>query len=164
MVASSALDSSIRSAIAEDPTAATALSTNRHSTETPPEPVHLLRAVTEGTTTRVVFQIFRELVWPVYFPNVTLEEEQTLYRAFVTTGSEFRSRNRSEPQLTPGQLTRGCTGLTGRRPDPGTGCCSVESEYCCALVLRRGAESVDRDFLVAPPVRRHDDPAADEHR
>lgn len=74
--------------VAGDPSAAGALSTNRHSTATPSEPVHLLRAVTEDGATRVQFQIFRHLVWPVYFPNVDLEGEQTRYRAHVTTRSE----------------------------------------------------------------------------
>jgi hypothetical protein len=79
----------IRAAIAGDPSAAGALSTNRHSTDTPSEPMHLLRAITEDGATRVQFQIFRHLVWPVYFPNVTLTGEQTLYQAHVTARSEF---------------------------------------------------------------------------
>lgn len=79
----------IQSAIDGDPAAAAAMSTNRHSTDTPSEPVHLLRAKTEAGTTRVTFQIFRRLVWPVYFPAVTLAGEQTLYQANVTDRSEF---------------------------------------------------------------------------
>lgn len=79
----------IRSAIAGDAAAAGALSTNRHSTDTASEPVHVLRAKTEGGATRVTFQIFRRLVWPVFFPNVTLAGEQTLYQANVTNRHEF---------------------------------------------------------------------------
>jgi hypothetical protein len=96
----------IRAAMAGDPAAAGALSTNRHSTETPSEPVHLLRARTEDGATRVTFQIFRKLAWPVYFPSVTLPGEQTLYHTNVTTGSErwatkLLTARRSEGDATP---------------------------------------------------------------
>jgi hypothetical protein len=87
----------IRSAIASDPTTAAALSTNRHSTEAPSEPVYLLRAVTENDGMRVTVQIFRSLVWPVYFPDVRLEGELTLYQASVTNQSEYWATKTGAP-------------------------------------------------------------------
>jgi hypothetical protein len=79
----------IRAAIAGDAVAAAALSTNRHSTDAPAEATHILRAMAVDGATRVTLQIFRKLVWPLFFPNVSLGGERTLYQANVATKHEF---------------------------------------------------------------------------
>lgn len=53
------------------------------------EPMHSLRATTEGDAAQVNVQIFRDLVWPVRFPGVRLRGEQTFYMIDLERGSEF---------------------------------------------------------------------------
>lgn len=54
------------------------------------EPVHLLRAKNDGDGgVLVTLQIFRDLVWPVRFPGITLQGEQTRYRIDLENSEEW---------------------------------------------------------------------------
>lgn len=53
------------------------------------EPMHLLRAKNDGDGVLVTFQVFRDLTWPVHFPGVTLQGEQTLYRIDLEKNEEW---------------------------------------------------------------------------
>ena len=53
------------------------------------EPTHTLRAKIDGDAVQVNVQIFGDIVWPVRFPGVALEGEQTLYVLDVDDGTEF---------------------------------------------------------------------------
>jgi hypothetical protein len=53
------------------------------------EPIHLLRARNDADGVIVTLQIFRDLAWPVRFPNVSLHGKQTLYRMDVERNEEW---------------------------------------------------------------------------
>lgn len=71
-----------------DSAAADALCANRHGTRIV-ETKHLLRTKPDDGGTLVTFQVFRDLVWPVRFPDVVVRGEQTLYWVDVATGEEW---------------------------------------------------------------------------
>ncbi len=78
----------LQAAIRGEPAAAEALCANRHGTRIV-EPKHLLRARDDGDGVCVLFQVFRDLCWPVIFPGVSLGGEQTLYWIDVEQGEEW---------------------------------------------------------------------------
>lgn len=53
------------------------------------EPVHLLRAKQDGQGVLVTLQVFRDRAWPVRFPGVSLQGEQTLYRIDLEQDEEW---------------------------------------------------------------------------
>lgn len=53
------------------------------------EPVHLLRAKEDGDGALVTLQVFRDLTWPVRFPGVSLQGQQTLYRLDLEKNEEW---------------------------------------------------------------------------
>ena len=74
-----------------DSTAVDAYNQDRHGTSII-EPQHVLRAKPVGDGTTVIFQVFRDLVWPVRFPGPA-NPEQTLYVLDVASGEEdWRSK------------------------------------------------------------------------
>lgn len=79
--------SALQAAMKGGTTAADAYCANRHGTRIV-EPKHLLRAKADVHDVQVNVQIFRDLVWPVRFPGVSLRGEQTLYLLDVEHGTE----------------------------------------------------------------------------
>jgi hypothetical protein len=53
------------------------------------EPTHMLRAKKDGSGVLVLFHVFRDLCWPVHFPDVALAGEQTLYWIDLAVGTEW---------------------------------------------------------------------------
>lgn len=53
------------------------------------EPTHLLRARNDGDDVLVTLQVFRDLVWSVRFPGVTLRGEQVLYSIDLEQNEEW---------------------------------------------------------------------------
>ena len=80
----------LKQSIDGDPSAARELlPLNRRMGTDIVEPVHLLRAKQEGDSVLVTVQVFRDLAWPVRFPDVMLRGKQTLYRIDLEQDEEW---------------------------------------------------------------------------